>query len=67
MVLDCSVSALESALSSAVIYSSRIAQILGVYVDRDHERENLRNGIAPEVVEMLKVRMVAQDVARSDS
>jgi hypothetical protein len=47
------------------IEASRIAQVLGINVDRIHEREKLLNGIAPEVVEMLKVRMVAQDVFRS--
>jgi hypothetical protein len=46
------------------IEPSRIAQVLGVNVDRIHERQNLLNGIAPEVVEMLKVRMVAHDVFR---
>lgn len=47
------------------IEAARIAQVLGINVDRIHERENLLNGIAPEVVEMLKVRMVAQDVFRA--
>ncbi|MBF6032833.1 ParB N-terminal domain-containing protein [Pseudomonas moraviensis] len=47
------------------IEATRIAQVLGINVDRIHERENLLNGIAPEVVEMLKVRMVAQDVFRA--
>lgn len=47
------------------IAATRIAQVLGINVDRIHERENLLNGIAPEVVEMLKVRMVAQDVFRA--
>jgi ParB-like chromosome segregation protein Spo0J len=46
------------------IEPTRIAQVLGVNVDRIHERQNLLNGIAPEVVEMLKVRMVAHDVFR---
>lgn len=46
------------------IEPARIAQVLGVNIDRIHERQNLLNGIAPEVVEMLKVRMVAHDVFR---
>ncbi|MDE3739387.1 plasmid partitioning protein RepB C-terminal domain-containing protein [Pseudomonas resinovorans] len=46
------------------IEPSRIAQVLGVNVDRIHARQNLLDGIAPEVVEMLKVRMVAHDVFR---
>ncbi|MFS2160172.1 plasmid partitioning protein RepB C-terminal domain-containing protein [Pseudomonas sp. Pseusp122] len=47
------------------IEASRIATVLGVNVDRVHERENLLKGIAPEVAEMLRVRMVSQDVFRS--
>lgn len=47
------------------IEASRIAKVLGINVDRVHERENLLKGIAPEVAEMLKVRMVSQDVFRS--
>ncbi|MDU0697899.1 plasmid partitioning protein RepB C-terminal domain-containing protein [Pseudomonas sp. NY15436] len=42
--------------------AKRIAQVLGVNVDRIHARKNLLKGIAPEVVEMLKVRMVAHSV-----
>jgi hypothetical protein len=47
------------------IEASRIASVLGINVDRVHERENLLKGIAPEVAEMLKVRMVSQDVFRA--
>lgn len=46
------------------IAPARIAQVLGVNVDSIHERRNLLKGIAPEVVEMLKVRMIARDVFR---
>ncbi|MGA8136843.1 MAG: plasmid partitioning protein RepB C-terminal domain-containing protein [Pseudomonas gingeri] len=42
----------------------RIAKVLGVNVDRIHERQHLLDGIAPEVIEMLKVRMVSQAVFR---
>jgi len=47
------------------IEATRIAKVLGVNVDRVRERENLLKGIAPEAAEMLKVRMVSQDVFRS--
>lgn len=47
------------------IEASRIATVLGINVDRVHDRENLLRGIAPEAAEMLKVRMVPQDVFRS--
>lgn len=47
------------------IEASRIATVLGINVDRVHERETLLRGIAPEVAEMLKVRMVSQDVFRT--
>lgn len=47
------------------IEASRIAAVLGINPAKVHERENLLQGIAPEVAEMLKVRMVAQDVFRS--
>ncbi|WP_434575574.1 ParB N-terminal domain-containing protein [Pseudomonas sp. Z3-6] len=47
------------------IGASRIAAVLGINVDQVHDRENLLKGIAPEVAEMLKVRMVSQDVFRS--
>ncbi|TCD19201.1 chromosome partitioning protein [Pseudomonas sp. IC_126] len=43
---------------------ARIARVLGVNVDRIHHRRSLLDGIAPEVAEMLKVKMVAQDVFR---
>ncbi|WP_338584218.1 plasmid partitioning protein RepB C-terminal domain-containing protein [Pseudomonas sp. MAG733B] len=46
------------------IEASRIATVLGINVDRVHARENLLRGIAPEAAEMLKVRMVSQDVFR---
>ncbi|MCY1293530.1 RepB plasmid partitioning protein [compost metagenome] len=46
------------------IEPARIAQVLGVNVDRIHARQYLLEGIAPEVVEMLKVKMVAHDVFR---
>lgn len=45
--------------------ATRIAQVLGVNLDRIHERENLLNGIAAEVVKMVNVRMVTQDVFRA--
>ncbi|MDU8265503.1 plasmid partitioning protein RepB C-terminal domain-containing protein [Pseudomonas syringae] len=41
-----------------------IAKVLGINVDRIHARQHLLDGIAPEVVEMLKVRIVSQDVFR---
>ena len=47
------------------IEASRIATVLGINVDRVHQRENLLRGIAPEAAEMLKVRMVSQDVFRA--
>ncbi|MEG5266319.1 plasmid partitioning protein RepB C-terminal domain-containing protein [Pseudomonas sp. JDS28PS106] len=47
------------------IDASRIAAVLGINPAKVHERENLLKGIAPEVAEMLKVRMVAQDVFHS--
>lgn len=47
------------------IEATRIAKVLGINVDRVHDRENLLKGIAPEAAEMLKVRMVSQDVFRS--
>ena len=47
------------------IEASRIAKVLGINVDQIHVRQTLLNGIAPEVAEMLKVRMVAHDVFRS--
>jgi RepB plasmid partitioning protein/ParB-like nuclease domain len=40
----------------------RIAQALNVNVDRIRERQRLLEGIAPEVVEMLKDRMVGQKI-----
>lgn len=42
--------------------AERIAKVLGVNVKQIHTRKNLLNGLAPEAVEMLKVRMVAQEV-----
>lgn len=46
------------------IEPSRIAKVLGVNVDRIHERQHLLDGIAPEAIELLKVRMVSQSVFR---
>ncbi|WP_181299059.1 plasmid partitioning protein RepB C-terminal domain-containing protein [Pseudomonas sp. Q2-TVG4-2] len=46
------------------IEPARIARVLGVNVDRIRQRQNLLNGIAPEVAEMLKVRMIAHEVFR---
>lgn len=40
----------------------RIAQTLNVNVDRIRERQRLLDGIVPEVVEMLKDRMVGQKI-----
>lgn len=42
--------------------AERIAQVLNVNVDRIHARQHLLDGIAPEVVELLKDRMVGQHV-----
>lgn len=42
--------------------AERIAQVLSVNVERIRERQHLLRGIAPEVVEMLKTRMVSQGV-----
>lgn len=42
-----------------------IAKVLGINVDRIRERQRLLDGIAPEVAEMLKVKMVSQDVFRT--
>ncbi|HBP5921424.1 plasmid partitioning protein RepB C-terminal domain-containing protein [Pseudomonas sp. NY15181] len=44
------------------VSADRIAQVLGMNVNRIHARANLLKGIAPEVVELLKVRMVANEV-----
>jgi len=41
-----------------------IAKVLGINVNRIHARQHLLDGITPEVVEMLKVRMASQDVFR---
>lgn len=46
------------------VTAERIAQTLNVNVDRIRERERLLDGIAPEVTEMLKNRMVSQLVFR---
>ncbi|WP_458373666.1 plasmid partitioning protein RepB C-terminal domain-containing protein [Pseudomonas laurylsulfatiphila] len=43
---------------------ARIARVLGVNVDRIHERQHLLDGIAPEAIELLKVRMVSKSVFR---
>lgn len=42
-----------------------IATVLGINVERIHERQHLLDGIAPEVVEMLKVKMVSRGVFRT--
>lgn len=42
-----------------------IAKVMGINVERIHERQRLLDGIAPEVVEMLKVKMVSQGVFRT--
>lgn len=42
-----------------------IAKVLGINIERIHERQRLLDGIAPEVVEMLKVKMVSQGVFRT--
>lgn len=42
-----------------------IAKVLGINVERIHQRQHLLDGIAPEVVEMLKVKMVSQNVFRT--
>ncbi|SEH93971.1 ParB N-terminal domain-containing protein [Pseudomonas fuscovaginae UPB0736] len=47
------------------IAPAAIAKVLGINVERIHERQRLLDGIAPEVVEMLKVKMVSQDVFRA--
>ncbi|WP_374424106.1 plasmid partitioning protein RepB C-terminal domain-containing protein [Chromobacterium sp.] len=44
--------------------AERIAQVLNVNVDRTHERQHLLDGIAPEVVELLKDRMIGRQVFR---
>ncbi|POA74389.1 plasmid partitioning protein RepB C-terminal domain-containing protein [Pseudomonas sp. DP16D-R1] len=42
-----------------------IATVLGINIERIHERQHLLDGIAPEVVEMLKVKMVSRGVFRT--
>jgi len=44
------------------IEAARLAEVLGVNVDRIYQRQHLLDGIAPEVVDMLKVKMVSQGV-----
>ena len=44
--------------------AERIAEVLSVNVGRIRERQHLLRGIAPEVAEMLKTRMVSQAVFR---
>lgn len=44
--------------------AERIAEVLSVDVGRIRERQHLLRGIAPEVAEMLKTRMVSQAVFR---
>lgn len=43
---------------------ARSAHVLGVNVDRIHERQHLLDGIAPEAIELLKVQMVSKSVFR---
>lgn len=52
--------AIQQGISPALI-----ANVLGINVERIHQRQHLLDGIAPEVVEMLKVKMVSQDVFRT--
>ncbi len=47
------------------VSAERIAQVLNVNVDRIRQRQHLLDGIAPEVVELLKTRMVGQAVFAS--
>ncbi|WP_035061267.1 plasmid partitioning protein RepB C-terminal domain-containing protein [Andreprevotia chitinilytica] len=44
------------------VSASRIAQVLNVNVDRIRERQHLLDGIAPEVVDLLKDKMVGNKV-----
>lgn len=44
------------------VSAERIAKVLNVNVERIRAKQNLLEGIAPEVVEMLKDRMVGQQV-----
>ncbi|MCY1498358.1 RepB plasmid partitioning protein [compost metagenome] len=44
--------------------AERIAEVLSVNVERIRERQHLLRGIAPEVAELLKTRMVSQAVFR---
>lgn len=46
------------------VSAERIAQVLNVNVDRIHERQHLLDGIASEVVELLKDRTIGQHVFR---
>lgn len=46
------------------VTAERIAEVLSVNVDRIRERQHLLRGIAPEVAELLKTRMVSQAVFR---
>lgn len=46
------------------VTAQRIADVLNVNVDRIRQRQYLLRGIAPEVAEMLKHRMVSQGVFR---
>ncbi|MCF5023871.1 plasmid partitioning protein RepB C-terminal domain-containing protein [Pseudomonas lurida] len=47
------------------ISPAMIAKVLGINVERIHDRQRMLDGIAPEVVEMLKVKMVSQGVFRT--
>lgn len=44
------------------VSAERISEVLHINVDRIRIRQNLLKGIAPEVVELLKTRMVGQPV-----
>ncbi|NIE73963.1 chromosome partitioning protein [Pantoea sp. Ap-967] len=44
------------------VSAERIAEVLNVNIDRIRLRQNLLKGIAPEVIDLLKTRMVGQPV-----
>ncbi|AYG43570.1 chromosome partitioning protein [Pseudomonas sp. Leaf58] len=44
------------------VSAERIAEVLNVNIDRIRVRQNLLKGIAPEVIDLLKTRMVGQPV-----
>ncbi|MCY1294611.1 RepB plasmid partitioning protein [compost metagenome] len=47
------------------VTAERIAEVLCVNVARIRERQHLLRGIAPEIAELLKTRMVSQSVFRT--